>query len=862
VPPGALCTNDCNYPNDQLCDDGGVGSAYSVCTFGTDCIDCGFRNTSDAQGFTWPPSASLSSSPSAPVPPGALCTNDCNYPNDQLCDDGGASSQYTVCTFGTDCIDCGWRDPSDTSSNSYDTWPPSLALPATSPSAPVPPGALCTNDCTWPADQLCDDGGASSQYTACSFGTDCIDCGWRDPSDAPSTAPSAPMPPTPAWALCSGECSYSGDGDCDDGGFSSDYAYCVFGTDCKDCGYRNASDVSAPLPPPVPYPSWPPYPPPMPLHPPPTPAPPGTVIVCHDSCSWRFDGVCDDGGEGSSSGACPFGSDCTDCGRRFEAASDDAVTGGACTNTCAYPSDSLCDDGGEGSDYSICELSTDCADCGGRVLPPHPPPLPPAPPPPPSSPPPPPALPGSACYRWCDSQNADLAVFVALAVADAYAGLSGHSLTFTSNVADVAASWNLELASLATRAPSPPNSEEGLCFDSSFKYVPGCVCHPSCALCGYSDAPTSASQCIQCVDGSSLVIDDAATGAGFCSGDASEAAVTLKLLCYGTCEGSGAPSPPAALGQCTDICASANDGWCDDGGGGSSYSLCVLGTDCADCSVRSAPPAPPKLAPRAPPSPLPPPRKPPPPLPPLSEPCNSSLASDTSHEACLPWCAAEANSCGYCACRACEMCAPRPPPPSLPPAPPLTMIVQKRSTAVAVEAAGSVEDYDDERRAQMRESFAAAVGVTLDAVSLNVTGASVQLLFRVKAAVDDDDDAALELERRVESTINSASAAAEVLGVPVLSKPAVELVVETTLVAAPAPPLAPPRSPALSPPPTEVLELTPSPPPPPGSLFDRISTMAWIIIGASAGGTLLVLVVACLVFLQRKRKKEAAGPTA
>ncbi|MGD2109828.1 MAG: hypothetical protein PVI86_10585 [Phycisphaerae bacterium] len=37
---------------------------------------------------------------------------------------------------------------------------------------------------------------------------------------------------------------------------------------------------------------------------------------------------------------------------------------------------------------------------------------------------------------------------------------------------------------------------------------------------------------------------------------------------------------------CTDTCQFAFDGTCDDGGPGSSYSLCELGTDCSDCGPR------------------------------------------------------------------------------------------------------------------------------------------------------------------------------------------------------------------------------------------------------------------------------------
>ena len=37
---------------------------------------------------------------------------------------------------------------------------------------------------------------------------------------------------------------------------------------------------------------------------------------------------------------------------------------------------------------------------------------------------------------------------------------------------------------------------------------------------------------------------------------------------------------------CTDSCRDAFDGWCDDGGPFSDYSICALGTDCGDCGTR------------------------------------------------------------------------------------------------------------------------------------------------------------------------------------------------------------------------------------------------------------------------------------
>jgi hypothetical protein len=47
----------------------------------------------------------------------------------------------------------------------------------------------------------------------------------------------------------------------------------------------------------------------------------------------------------------------------------------------------------------------------------------------------------------------------------------------------------------------------------------------------------------------------------------------------------GAPRA-AAQSTCTNTCGTAFDGECDDGGLGSEYDICALGTDCADCGAR------------------------------------------------------------------------------------------------------------------------------------------------------------------------------------------------------------------------------------------------------------------------------------
>lgn len=50
--------------------------------------------------------------------------------------------------------------------------------------------------------------------------------------------------------------------------------------------------------------------------------------------------------------------------------------------------------------------------------------------------------------------------------------------------------------------------------------------------------------------------------------------------------GGSAASSGSSGGGCTNTCSSADDGDCDDGGPGSEYSVCALGTDCGDCGAR------------------------------------------------------------------------------------------------------------------------------------------------------------------------------------------------------------------------------------------------------------------------------------
>ena len=48
APCESLCINTCLYAYDGECDDGGPGSDFDVCEYGTDCADCGLRSSAGA----------------------------------------------------------------------------------------------------------------------------------------------------------------------------------------------------------------------------------------------------------------------------------------------------------------------------------------------------------------------------------------------------------------------------------------------------------------------------------------------------------------------------------------------------------------------------------------------------------------------------------------------------------------------------------------------------------------------------------------------------------------------------------------------------------------------------------------------
>ncbi|MEM7136262.1 MAG: hypothetical protein AAF500_06785 [Myxococcota bacterium] len=72
----ALCSNTCDFPRDGECDDGGDGSVTTLCSFGTDCDDCGARQS---QGSAGGASCQWNGNCSTVAPPGSYdCLGDDN----------------------------------------------------------------------------------------------------------------------------------------------------------------------------------------------------------------------------------------------------------------------------------------------------------------------------------------------------------------------------------------------------------------------------------------------------------------------------------------------------------------------------------------------------------------------------------------------------------------------------------------------------------------------------------------------------------------------------------------------------------------------------------------------------------------
>lgn len=202
--------------------------------------------------------------------------------------------------------------------------------------------------------------------------------------------------------ICMNTCASKGNGVCDDGGPDSEFGTCDLGTDCEDCGAREATVGKC-----EDDPSW-------------TDAEFGNgQHSCKDFAHQRY--WCTDFGAYSDAAmlACPvscglcsqalYGCECAGVNNHMGVGAectDDHLYGGMqwcyvdratcpnalqsevasiqnqnlgfiycgdvkfsdeeCNDTCIFADDGRCDDGGAGSVSSACDLGTDCKDCGPR----------------------------------------------------------------------------------------------------------------------------------------------------------------------------------------------------------------------------------------------------------------------------------------------------------------------------------------------------------------------------------------------------------------------------------------------------------------------------------------------------------------
>ena len=177
------CTETCVYASDGDCDDGGSGSEFSVCTLGTDCTDCGQRQTLDA--YLSSPSEVLSLQ--AQCDQAAIQTMSgaiCRMVFEQVSDITVARS-----TEDTSTIDA----LSDTLAADACRQAQACQVAVTS-ATPMCCQELCAVP-SYTSDGYCDDGGTGSEYSLCIEGTDCADCGNRCTPTAPPSSPSSPGTP-------------------------------------------------------------------------------------------------------------------------------------------------------------------------------------------------------------------------------------------------------------------------------------------------------------------------------------------------------------------------------------------------------------------------------------------------------------------------------------------------------------------------------------------------------------------------------------------------------------------------------------------------------------------------------------------
>ncbi len=303
INPGAVDIADDGI--DQDCD--GVDSVSSSTDIDgdgyTDVDDCDDNDASINPGMLDIGPDGIDNNCDGQIDENGLCSDNCSnaaWNGDGDCDDGGPNANFGLCGFGADCSDCGGRFDldGDTYYDDEGVGPltPSLEMDCNDNDAMINPGmldigldgldqdcdgadetGLCDDTCVDADDGYCDDGGPNAQYSICSFGSDCSDCAPRYDDDGDGYYDDEGVGPLDTALVM----------DCDDTDSGVNPGETEVANDGVDQDCDGADLVVS-------------------------------TVICDDSCSFSNDGVCDDGGFDSSFSACDLGTDCTDCGDRYD----------------------------------------------------------------------------------------------------------------------------------------------------------------------------------------------------------------------------------------------------------------------------------------------------------------------------------------------------------------------------------------------------------------------------------------------------------------------------------------------------------------------------------------------------------------
>jgi hypothetical protein len=120
-------------------------------------------------------------------------------------------------------------------------------------------------------------------------------------------------------------------------------------------------------------------------------------------------------------------------------------------------------------------------------------------------------------------------------------------------------------------------SDDLLDCESELEFISSGWRYSSCGSCAQN------TNCVECQAESCTWCGD---GAGYCVSASDDNACRNPFESRDGCGGVFTPDMGPTGGGCTNTCRDARDGFCDDGGPGADYSICALGTDCADCGPR------------------------------------------------------------------------------------------------------------------------------------------------------------------------------------------------------------------------------------------------------------------------------------